>query len=149
MCQRVLCSEHWKGSVNQDLIRPNKDLGDRELQHWKKIETKSLRYRTATAGNIQLILNATRKKSISKVKLSRGFKTIAKSPQQTRTIFMEIGNTNFTLKKIGRMFFLRDESKLKIHGNKQRVYVRRQNHEKFISSCIRPTVKHGGGNIQV
>ena len=42
-----------------------------------------------------------------------------------------------------------DESKFEIHGNNRRIYVRRRPGERLSSQCIKPTVKHGGGNIQV
>ena len=42
-----------------------------------------------------------------------------------------------------------DESKFEVFGNKRRVYVRRRENEKFVSSWLKATVKHSGGNIQV
>ena len=46
------------------------------------------------------------------------------------------------------VFFV-DESKFEIHGNNRRIYVRRRPGERLSSQCIKPTVKHGGGNIHV
>lgn len=42
-----------------------------------------------------------------------------------------------------------DESKFEIFGSKRRQYVRRRVGEAYNSACIQPTVKHGGGSIQV
>jgi hypothetical protein len=42
-----------------------------------------------------------------------------------------------------------DESKFELFGSKRRLFVRRQPGERFIKSCIMPTIKHGGGGIMV
>lgn len=39
--------------------------------------------------------------------------------------------------------------KSEIHGSNIRLYVRRQTGETMLPHCIKPTVKHGGGNIQI
>ena len=53
------------------------------------------------------------------------------------------------LKKIKKKVLFADESKFEIFGNKRRIYVTHRKNEKFVSSCLKATVKHGGGNIQV
>ena len=42
-----------------------------------------------------------------------------------------------------------DESKFEIFGSKRRQYVRRRSGEELQEPCLQPTVKHGGGSIQV
>ncbi len=42
-----------------------------------------------------------------------------------------------------------NESKFEIHGNNRRVYVRRRRGERLSNQCLKSTVKHGGGNINV
>ena len=42
-----------------------------------------------------------------------------------------------------------DELKFELHGNNRRVYVRRRPAERLSNQCLKSTVKHGGGNIQV
>ena len=42
-----------------------------------------------------------------------------------------------------------DESQFQIFGNRRRMFVRRRKHESYLPDCIRPTVKHGGGSINV
>lgn len=42
-----------------------------------------------------------------------------------------------------------DESKFEVFGSKRRQYVRRRPGERYISQCIQPTIKHGGGSVFV
>ena len=42
-----------------------------------------------------------------------------------------------------------DESKFEIFGTKRLQYVRRRNGEQFKDMCLQPTIKHGGGSVQV
>lgn len=42
-----------------------------------------------------------------------------------------------------------DESKFELFGNNRRQYVRRRVNERFLPECLVPTVKHGGGSLQV
>lgn len=42
-----------------------------------------------------------------------------------------------------------DESKFEIFGSHRRQFVRRKVSERFHPSCIKPTVKHGGGSVMV
>jgi len=42
-----------------------------------------------------------------------------------------------------------DESKFEIFGQKRRIFVRRSKDEKFMRDCVLPTVKHGGGSVQI
>ena len=44
---------------------------------------------------------------------------------------------------------LSDESKFEIFGSNCRVFVRRIVGERMISTCMVPTVKHGGGGVMV
>ena len=40
-----------------------------------------------------------------------------------------------------------NESKFEICGSNRRVFVRHREREQMISSCVVPTVKHGGGDV--
>lgn len=42
-----------------------------------------------------------------------------------------------------------DESKFELFGQKRRVFVRRSKEEKMQRICVVPTVKHGGGSLQL
>ena len=42
-----------------------------------------------------------------------------------------------------------DESKFEIFGTKRRQYVRRRNGEQFKDMSLQPTIKYGGGSVQV
>ena len=42
-----------------------------------------------------------------------------------------------------------DEKKFELFGNSLRQYVRRRRGERYKSDCVLPTVKHGGGSLQV
>eukprot|EP00733_Pompholyxophrys_punicea_P001574 Pompholyxophrys_punicea_v1_NODE_836_length_1229_cov_1.688245.p2 type:complete len:131 gc:universal NODE_836_length_1229_cov_1.688245:442-834(+) len=42
-----------------------------------------------------------------------------------------------------------DESKFELFESRWRMFVRRMKHERYAKTCIRPTVKHGGGNVMV
>lgn len=42
-----------------------------------------------------------------------------------------------------------DESKFEIFGSNYRVFVRRRKGERMDSTCLVPTVKHGGGGVMV
>ena len=124
------------------------------------IKTTSLRNRTATAGNIQSIVNTTRAKSVSRSTVKRrlvehglnGRVAVSKPLQRARNkrkrLLWARKFKGYTKEDWENVLFT-GESKFEIYGNKRRIYVRRRKNEKFVSSCIKPTVKHGGGNIQV
>ena len=42
-----------------------------------------------------------------------------------------------------------DESKFEIFGSTRRVFVQRRKGERMVSTCMVPTVKHGGGGVMV
>ena len=124
------------------------------------IKTTSLRNRTATAGNIQAVLNETRTKPVSRSPVKRRLvegglkgrvavsKPLLRSQNKQKRLLWARKFKDYTKKDWENVLFM-DESKFEIYGNKRRIYVRRRTNEKFLSSCIKPTVKHGGGNIQV
>ena len=55
---------------------------------------------------------------------------------------------NYTLENWKKVLFT-DESQFVIHGNKRRLYVGRRHGERLLNQCLKSTIKHGGGNIQV
>ena len=48
-----------------------------------------------------------------------------------------------------RKVMFTDEKKFELFGNSLRQYVRHQRGERYKSDCVLPTVKHGGGSLQV
>ena len=124
------------------------------------IKTTSLRDRTATAGNIQSIVTASREKSISRSTIKRKLvehglngrvaasKPLLRSQNKQKRLLWARKYRGYTKNDWEKVLFA-DESKFEIFGNKRRIYVRRRKNEKFVSSCIKATVKHGGMNIQV
>ena len=130
------------------------------LKEDQYIKTTSLRDRTATAGNIQSIVNASQEKSISRSTVKRRLvehglngrvaasKPLLKSQNKQKRLLWARKYRSYTKEDWEKVLFA-DESKFEIFGNKWRIYVRRRKNEKFVSSCLKATVKHGGGNIQV
>ena len=119
-----------------------------------------MRNRTATASNIQSIVNTTREKSVSRSTVRRRLvehglngrvavsKPLLRARNKRKRLLWAQKYRCYTKKDWENVLFA-DESKFEIYGNKRRIYVRHRKNEKFESSCIKPTVKHGGGNIQV
>ena len=124
------------------------------------IKITSLRNRRATAGNIQALVNATGGKTISKTTVRRRLaacslkgrvavsKPLLRSKNKRKRLLWAKRYTNYRIDDWKTVFFV-DESKFEIHGNNRRIYVRRRPGERLSSQCIKPTVKHGGGNIHV
>ena len=130
------------------------------LKEDQYIKTAPLCDRTATAGNIQSIVNESREKSISRSTEKRTLvehglngrvaasKPLLRSQNKQKRLLWARKYRGYTKKDWEKVLFA-DESKFEIFGNKRRIYVRRRKNEKFVSSCLKTTVKHGGGNIQV
>lgn len=57
-------------------------------------------------------------------------------------------HVKWSKKKWGKVLFT-DESKFDLFGSNRRMYVRRMANERFVNSCLTPTMKHGGGNIMI
>ena len=123
------------------------------------IKITSLHNRRATAGNIQALDNATGGKTISKTTVRRWLaacglkvrvavsKPLLRSKNKRKRLLWAKRYTNYSIEDWKTELFV-DESKFEIHGNNRRIYVRRRPGERS-SQCIKPTVKHGGENIQV
>ena len=124
------------------------------------IKITSLRNRRATAGNIQALVNATEEKTIRKTTVRRRLaafglkgrvavsKPLLHSKNKRKRLVWAKRYKNYSIEEWKTVLFV-DESKFKIHGNNRRIYVRSRRGERLSSQCIKPTVKHGGGNIQV
>ena len=124
------------------------------------IKITSLRNRRATAGSIQALVNATGGKTISTTTVRRRLaacslkgrvavsKPLLRSKNKRKRLLWAKRYTNYRIDDWKTVFFV-DESKFEIHGNNRRIYVRRRPGERLSSQCIKPTVKHGGGNIHV
>ena len=53
----------------------------------------------------------------------------------------------FVRRDLSKLFT--DEKKFELFGNSLRQYVRRLRGERYMSDCVSPTVKHGGGSLWV
>ena len=124
------------------------------------IKLTSLRNRKATAGDIQLTINNTREQPISKAtawrrlaasglrgRVARSKRFLRPTSKRKRYLWAK-KYKNYTLENWKKVLFI-DESQFEIHGNNRRVYVRRRNGERFLNQCLKSTIKHGGGSIQV
>ena len=124
------------------------------------IKLTSLRNRRATAGDIQLAINSTRERPISKATVRRRLTAsglrgrVARSkpflrPVNKRKRYLWAKKyKNYTVENWKKVLFT-DESQFEIHGNNRRVYVRRRHGERFLNQCLKSTIRHGGGSIQV
>ena len=124
------------------------------------IKITSLRNRSATAGHIQSVVNATRDKAISRQTVQRRLtkcglhgrvavsKPLLRPQNKLKRWLWARKYRNYT-KEYWQNVLFTDESKFEIYGNNRRIYVRCRKNERFINSCLKPTVKHGGGSIQV
>ena len=124
------------------------------------IKLSSLRNRRATASNIQSSINATREKAISKTTVRRRLaasglngrvaasKPLLRPINKRKRFLWAKKYKHYSVDNWKKVLFT-DESKFEIHGNNRRVYVRRRCGERLSSQCLKSTVKHGGGNIQV
>ncbi len=53
---------------------------------------------------------------------------------------------NWTLAQWYRVLFT-DETKSEIFGNNRRAYVRSRTGERYLNTCLKPSIKHGGGSV--
>uniref|UniRef100_A0A0E9WIF3 Transposase Tc1-like domain-containing protein n=1 Tax=Anguilla anguilla TaxID=7936 RepID=A0A0E9WIF3_ANGAN len=124
------------------------------------IKLSSLRDRKATSSQIQNLLNKERKTPISKSTVKRRLscsglrgrvavsKPLLRRGNRAKCLGWAKKYQHFTVDDWKKVLFT-DESKFEIYGSNRRVYVRRRTGERMIPQCIKLTVKHGGGNIQV
>ena len=116
------------------------------LKEDQYIKTTSLRDRTATAGNIQSIVNASQEKSMSRSTVKRRLvehdlngrvtasKPLLRSQNKQKRLLWARKFRGYTKEDWEKVLFA-DESKFEICGNKRRIYVRRRKNEKFVTSC--------------
>ena len=119
-----------------------------------------MRNRKATAGDIQLTINNTREQPSAKQQSGEDMAVCGLRGRVARSKpFLRLTNKrkwyvwakkykNYTLENWKKVLFT-DESQFVIHGNKRRLYVRRRHGERLLNQCLKSTIKHGGGNIQV
>ena len=124
------------------------------------IKLTSLRNRRATASDIQSSINAIREKTICKTAVRRRLaasglkgrvaccKPLLRLINKRKRLLWARECKNYSLEDWKRVLFT-DESKFELHGNNGRVYVRRRTAERLSNQCLKSTVKHGGGNMQV
>ena len=162
--QKGLYSELWKGLEKRVPTPVGQSLEDHARSTTKQedqfIKLTSLRNRKATAGDIQWTINNTREQSISKTTVRRRLaacglrERVARSkpflrPTNKRKRYLWAKKyKNYTLENWKKVLFT-DESQFAIHGNNRRLYVRRRHGERLLNQCLKSTIKHGGGNIQV
>ena len=124
------------------------------------IKLTCLRDRTASASKIQSQLNKERPTPVSKTTVKRRLakcslngrvavsKPLLQPQNKSKRLAWAKRYRNFTVEDWKKVLFT-DESKFELLGCNRRAYVRRRPHERLMQQCIKPTVKHGGGNIQV
>ncbi|KAL6467397.1 hypothetical protein MHYP_G00252010 [Metynnis hypsauchen] len=129
----------------------------------KFIRVTSLRNRKLTAAQIRDHLNATQSSSsrpISRTTVKRRLRKSGLHGQiAARKPLLRRGNKQkrFVWAKKHKEWTLdqwksvlwSDESKFEIFGSNRRVFVRRRKGERMDSTCLVPTVKHGGGAVMV
>lgn len=99
-------------------------------------------------------------KSVSKTTVARALKSCkmfgrvgAKKPllrkeNIKKRLKFALEHKNWTIQQWSKVLWS-DESKFELFGSKRRTFIRRTHHERFHSSCVIPTVKHGGGSVMV
>ena len=129
----------------------------------KFIRVTSLRNRKLTAAQIRDQMNATQSSSsrhISRTTVKRRLRESGLHGQiAARKPLLRRGNKQkrFVWAKKHKEWTLdqwksvlwSDESKFEIFGSNRRVFVRRRKGERMDSTCLVPTVKHGGGGVMV
>ena len=138
-----MCNEPWKDSEKQSYSSLPKSGRPRSTtpQEDQFIKLTSLRNRRATASDIQSSINAIREKTICKTTVRR---RLAASGLKGR-----VACCKPLLRLINKRKRLLWAGKFEVHENNRRVYVRRRPAERLSNQCLKSTVKHGGGDIQV
>lgn len=144
-----------------NLNRPGRGRFECVSQSEKRyLKLLSTRFRTKTLPMITKEFNIQRRSPISmscvrRVLLKWGLKgpvTAKKTVLRPRNIRKRLifakDHLHWTKEQWANVIF-NDESKFELFGTKRRVFVRRQEGEKYKKSCIVPTVKHGGGSVMV
>ena len=126
----------------------------------KFIRVTSLRNRRLTAPEIQAQLNATRSTDVSTSTVQRRLRDAglkgriaAKKPllrviNRKKRLAWAKKHRNWTSEEWKSVLWT-DESKFEIFGSNRRVFVRRREGERMRSTCVVPTIKHGGGSVMV
>ncbi|MDF4290226.1 transposase, partial [Vibrio parahaemolyticus] len=129
----------------------------------KFIPVTSLRNRKLTAAQIRGQMNATQSSSsrpISRTTVKRRLREsglhgqiaarkplLRRGKKQKRFVWAK-KHKEWTLDQWKSVLWS-DESKFEIFGSNRRVFVRRRKGERMDSTCLVPTVKHGGGGVMV
>ena len=126
----------------------------------KSIVLESKRCMKKTAPEIQADFNRSHEKNISVSTVQRRLrsaglygriavrKPLLRAINKKKRLVWAKQHKDWTLDQWKNVLWS-DESKFEIFGNKRRTFVRRNTNEKFIDSCLEPTIKHGGGSVMV
>lgn len=129
----------------------------------KFIRVTSLRHRRLTAAQIRDQVNATQSSSsrhISRTTVKRRLcesglhgriaarKPLLRTGNKQKRLVWAKEHKEWTLNQWKSVLWS-DESKFEIFGANHRVFVRRRKGERMDSTCLVPTVKHGGGGVMV
>ena len=126
----------------------------------KYIRVSSLRNRCLTCPQITADLNNTREMPVCSSTVRRRLcgaglmgrvasrKPLLKEKNRKKRLAWAKKHKDWSLEQWQKVLWS-DESKFEVFGSKRRTYVRRRKGEKMLPQCIKPTVKHGGGNVMV
>lgn len=136
--------------------RPTKLKKDDE----KYLRVRSLRDRYRTSGELTEDLHSATGTSVDSSTVRRSLRRMGlrgcvaikkpllrKGNRQKRKQYA-MDHKNWTENDWNQVLWT-DESRFEIFGSKRRQYVRRRPGEAYKSSCLNPTIKHGGGSINV
>jgi len=126
----------------------------------KYVVLMSKRNRRLTAPEIRANLNSSRLKDLSVSTVKRVLrsgnlfgrvavrKPLLRPSNRLKRLHWGQTHINWTSDDWSSVLWT-DESKFQVFGQNRRVYVRRSAEEKMLPVCVVPTVKHGGGSINV
>jgi transposase len=138
--------------------RPN--VMTRKDQRYAMITVKRDRFKTIPILQEEMLCGKNKKETVSQSTLRKALKKyqlngrvaakkpFLRKPNIAKRLAFAKEHVNWSEADWGRVLFT-DESKFEFFGNKRRTFVRRFPNERFQKYCLKPTVKHGGGNVMV
>ena len=160
MCHHVQSQKHYdKSGSHEDRSRK----GVTSAVEDKFIRVTSLRNCKLTAPQIRAQMNATQSSSSRHISTSTvqrrlhesglygqiaAKKTLLRKSNKQKRFVWAKKHKEWTLDQWKSVLWS-DESKFEIFGSTRRVFVQRRKGERMVSTCMVPTVKHGGGGVMV
>lgn len=140
--------------------KEHKDTKKLSARDEKYLFLLSKRNRRKTVPALTDELNVTRDNPVSKSTVRRSLlsfgmdgRVACKKPLLRRANVLKRLNfarehVTWTEEQWAKVLFT-DETKIEIFGSHRRVFVRRMEGERYLNSCLIPTVKYGGGSVMV